>query len=158
MTLPETQELGVRERREMVWKGKQNRHLCWAHLHILPDKSSISHNTHRDFYKGEIWKDTALGQYLLQAAGTIWKCVVFTGSGGRGMKAWAFEKTNYLTKNVSGWDKLSQWYWGKLSHVLVYDSLSMILCSWLFYWIKWSEKAIKYHIVLLYFKFWYIVE
>lgn len=157
MTLPETQELGGERER---WCERESRTAICAEqiFTYITRQNSISHNTHRNFYKGEIWKDTALGQYLLQAAGTIWKCVVFTGSGGRGMKAWAFEKTNYLTKHVSGWAKLSQWYWGKLSHVLVYDSLCMILCSWLFYWIKWSEKAIKYHIVLLYFKFWYIVE
>lgn len=141
----------------MVWKGKQNRHLCWADIYIYYQTKAASPTTHTGVSKRvkseriQLWVST-----YCKAAGTIWKCVVFTGSGGRGMKAWAFEKTNYLTKNVSGWDKLSQWYWGKLSHVLVYDSLCMILCS-LFYWIKWSEKAIKYHIGLLYFK-WYIVD
>jgi len=56
VTLLETQELGAEKERERGGakvKAEQPSVLS-RYLHILPDKSNISHNTHRNFCKGGI--------------------------------------------------------------------------------------------------------
>lgn len=64
------------------------------YLHILPDKSNISHNTHGNFYNGWNLKGYSSGSILSgRAAGTIWKCVCFH-------RQWGWRDTNCLPKSI----------------------------------------------------------